>query len=125
MTPKSTDTPLKADCPSATCSPLSDFEKGPWSYDLYADGLEPVALLNNSNHSQGEWVSIEDYRKIEREKDKLRKALEGISKADMGEGGCYYANQRNIRAARSALKSLENANCPDAGEKTQPKKSNV
>jgi hypothetical protein len=98
------DSPLRA----ATCSPSSDFEKGPWSYDLYADGLEPVALLNNPNHSQGEWVDIDDYRQMERERNKLRKALEGISKSDMGEGGCYYTNQRNIRAARAALQFMEN-----------------
>ena len=108
MIPENTDTPQKADCPSAHCSPLSDSEKGPWSYDLYADGLEPVALLNNPNHTQGEWVSIEEYRKIERKLGSLRKTLVGISKADMGEGGCYYTNQRNIRSAREALKSLEN-----------------
>ena len=53
---------------------LTDFEKGPWSYDLYADGLEPVALLNDPNHSQGEWVSIEDYRKMEREMEELLRA---------------------------------------------------
>jgi hypothetical protein len=52
--------------------PSSDFEAGPWSYDLYADGLEPVALLNNPNHSQGEWVSIEDYRKMEHERNMAR-----------------------------------------------------
>lgn len=57
---------------AADCSPITEFEKGPWSYDLYADGLEPVSLLNNPNHSQGEWVSIEDYRKMEHERDMAR-----------------------------------------------------
>jgi hypothetical protein len=52
-------------CPGATCSPLTDFEKRPWSYDLYADGLEPVVLLNNPDHSQGEWVTLAQYRKAE------------------------------------------------------------
>ena len=52
---------------SPTCSALSEFERGPWSYDLYADGLEPVALLDNAEHSQGEWVDIKDYRRLESE----------------------------------------------------------
>lgn len=52
-------------CSGATCSPLTDFEKGPWSYDLYSDGLEPVGLLNNPDHSQGEWVTLAQYRKAE------------------------------------------------------------
>jgi len=52
---------------------LTDFEKGPWSYDLYAGGLEPVGLLNDhADEAQGEWVSIEDYRKMEHERDMAR-----------------------------------------------------
>jgi hypothetical protein len=50
----------------------TDFDLGPHSYDLYAWGLEPVAQLNNQNHSQGEWVNIEDYRKLERERNDAR-----------------------------------------------------
>ena len=57
--------PASAGCAPTAGSPLSDFEKGPWSYDLYADGLEPVALLNNPDHSQGEWVTLAQYRKAE------------------------------------------------------------
>jgi len=66
---------LKSNSPSnaAACSPSLDFENGPWSYDLYSDGLEPVALLDNPNHSQGEWVIIEDYRRLEGERDEARK----------------------------------------------------
>lgn len=70
-----------------TCSPLADFEKGPWSYDLYADGLEPVALLNNPDHSQGEWVDIKDYRKLELELADERKLANGLANGLLHEAG--------------------------------------
>ena len=66
-----------------------DLERGPWSYDLYSDGLQPVALLNNSDHSQGEWVSIEDYRKLEH---KLDLVMQTESKAETAIGDAQLAH---------------------------------
>ena len=84
---------LKSNSPSnaAACSPSSDFENGPWSYDLYSDGLEPVALLDNPNHSQGEWVSIEDYRRLERDRDEWQ--LHALMKMAVKQLACMWCGE--------------------------------
>lgn len=111
----------RADAPSgaAACSASCDFEKGPWSYDLYSDGIEPVALLNNPNHSQGEWVSIEDYRRIERERDELRavtrEAIEALKPH------CRKVNPTWAWLMREVLGIIDPQNAePTRGEKGKP-----
>lgn len=71
--------------PDVDDSPLTEFEKGPWSYDLYAGGLEPVGLLNDhTDEAQGEWVDIEDYRRIEGKLNALRREMEHRHKTHVG-----------------------------------------
>lgn len=49
-------------------TPITDGEwTGPFSYDLYEDGMSEVGMLTSAAHSQGAWVKIEDYRVLERQ----------------------------------------------------------
>ena len=93
-----------------------EFEDGPWSYDLYADGLEPVALLNNPAHSQGEWVSIEDYREVESERDEAREIAKG-SCAMLAKNGF----ETNYPPMPWDSDSPENETSPSVGAKEKPK----
>ena len=43
----------------------------PFSYDVDEDGAYQVGVLANPKHTQGAWVKIEDYRRLERQRDEL------------------------------------------------------
>ena len=50
----------------------------PFSYDIDEDGAYEVAVLANPKHTQGAWVKIEDYRRLQRQRDELLEAVESL-----------------------------------------------
>jgi hypothetical protein len=47
----------------------------PFSYDIDEDGAYEVAVLANPKHTQGAWVKIEDYRRLQRQRDEWQGAF--------------------------------------------------
>lgn len=100
---------------------LSEFEQGPWSYDLYSDGLQPVGLLNNAEHSQGEWVDIKDYRRLESELgNALNLASIALETIERIYGHAQYCDQcHSFEIARECRNITHGLDCLSQFSKTK------
>jgi hypothetical protein len=79
----------------------------PFSYDIDEDGAYEVAVLANPKHTQGAWVKIEDYRRLQRQRDEWQGAFLLATKraGDAGELLVELKRQRDelLEAVESLL----------------------
>jgi hypothetical protein len=78
----------------------------PFSYDIDEDGAYEVAVLANPKHTQGAWVKIEDYRRLQRQRDEWQGAFLLATKRAGDAGELLVELKRQRDGLLEALESL-------------------